>query len=210
MMVSGMLNRRLRRTGLSVIAMMLVSSSAFAQDVVIDDGDVMYAIDPIFVIDPAPGFEDESASVDETGADETGADSSTEEEYSEDDGTDDDWVWDEGDGIIVIDDGLCIGVDCVPGDGSYTYDGGYTVDGELVWYFLEGPRPEDCPECRDLPVEIYQMSAGGPSVIDIETTPTANSRRSRVASFTPSSAAECLALYPQLPWLCEWQNTSGQ
>jgi hypothetical protein len=232
------MNGRSMRAGLSVIAVLLLSSAAFAQDSNEDGIDFLVhgpesvadevgadpALDgddtsgdfegiavgeldpkdelwPVIIIDPFLENDDVGVLPDDVGSGEDGSD---------DDSSDDDWVWDEGDGIIVIDDGLCVGVECVPGDGSYTYDGGYTDDGDIVWYFLEGPRPEDCPECRDLPVEIYQMNAGGPLVTDSKTAPSKSSRRSRVASFTPSTAAECLALYPQLPWLCEWQNTSGQ
>jgi hypothetical protein len=226
-MVSANKNGRLMQAGLSVFAVMLLSSAAFAQDAIEGGVDfVMHGPESVaddVGVDPALNVDDTSGDFegiavgepdpnddlwpviiidpvfvnDDVGVIPPG------EEVSGDDASDDESS-DEGDGIIVIDDGLCFGVDCVPGDDGYTYDD------DVVYYFLGGPRPDDCPECRDLPVEIYQMNVGGPSVIDSETTSTKKPRRSRVASFTPNNAAECLALYPQLPWLCEWQNTSGQ
>jgi hypothetical protein len=214
-MESGFMNLHLRRIGLSVFAALLLSSAAVAQDVVVDDGDavyiedpvVMYPIDPIVEVDPIPedGSSDEGT-VDD-GTDDGSSDEGTVDDVTYVDVIDEKWPT-EDDLILVICDGFCIGPDCFLGEGLGPWE--Y----EEVLYTLDGVRPEDCPECRNLtldtPVEIYQMSSGGPEVTDVETEIAAKPRQSRVASVTPSSAAECLALYPQLPWLCEWQNTSGQ
>jgi hypothetical protein len=219
-MVSFNLNAQLLRAGLSVAAALLLSSAAIAQDAVVVDVDVMYAVDPIIEVDPMidgdvdNGITDDGTTDDgwDDGIFDDGSDDGATDDGSDDgivdDGSDDDWLWEDDDTIIWIDDGLCIGVGCTPGDET-------DPDAEEgVIYYFGGGRPEDCPECRDLtsdiPVEIYQMSAGGPVVTDTETAPAAKPRRNRAASSTASNAAECLALYPQLPWLCEWQNNTGQ
>ena len=218
-MFSGILNGQLLRGGLSLVAALLLTSAAMAQDVAVGEEGVMYAVDPIFVIDPMPVFEDDQGTDDGTTIDEvtddgTTIDEGTDDGTTTDEGTDDEgtveeWVWDEDDTIISIDDGLCIDIDCAPVDKTDP------SDGEVVIYDMDGGRPEDCPQCRDLtsgvPDEIYQMSASGPLVTETvtEMAPAAKPRRSRAAPSTPSNAAECLALYPQLPWLCEWQNTTG-
>ena len=198
-MFSGILNGQLLRGGLSLVAALLLTSAAIAQDVAVGEEGVMYAVDPIFVIDPMPVIEDDQGTDDGT----------TTDEGTTDEGTVEEWVWDEDDTIISIDDGLCIDIDCAPVDKTDP------SDGEVVIYDMDGGHSEDCPQCRDLtsgvPDEIYQMSASGPLVTETvtEMAPAAKPRRSRAAPSTPSNAAECLALYPQLPWLCEWQNTTG-
>lgn len=210
-MTNGVLKTHLLRTGLSVVAALLLSSAAMAQDVVAtDDAAVSYAVDP--AVETEAGYEagsegDPDVIIDD-GAYLPGDDGTVEGEKPVDGG--DDWTWvDPGtdDGTIIwIDDGACIGVDCVPGDDSYTYDGD---GGEVVYFDLGGPRPEDCPECRDLDLPVWAYQTGAPMPTVTESAPAAKPRRSKSASGLASDAAACLALHPQLPWLCEWQNGAG-
>lgn len=193
-MVNGVLKTQLLRTGLSVVAALLLSSAAMAEDVVAaEDAAVTYAVDPVIEDDGfVPGDEGDAG------------------DWDGEKPEDGDWTWvDPGtddDTIIWIDDGACIGVGCVPGDDSYTYDGD---EGEVVYFELEGPRPEDCPECRDLDLPVWAYQTGGPLVTETDSAPAAKPRRSKSAPGLASDAAACLALHPQLPWLCEWQNGAG-
>ncbi len=232
-MVNGSVNKQLLRIGLSVVAALLLSSATFAQDAVgsddelvlnpvdlaIDAGGETGGEDPGFAVgEPDPNDAGEPDVViddggvmpgDDAGADDGVVDDGVVEDEVVDDGSWQDPVGDD-DTIIVIDDGLCIGVGCVPGDDSVTYDGGYGYDGEVVIYYMEGPRPEDCMNCRDLdlPVEAYQTT-GGPLVTDTDAAVAAKPRRSSAAPSLAGDSAACLALHPQVPWLCEWQNGAG-
>ena len=230
-MVSGNLNGRILRAGLSVFAALLVSTTAFAQEATDGSEDVvMYPVldgGPIIVVDDGFILGDGVVVDDSGNSDDVITDDGSDEGWTEydlgdggtgdggtgDDGTGDDGTGDGGTGDGGTGDGGT--GDNGTGDNG-TGDGGLIVidDGEVVIYYMYGDRPLDCPECRDLtldlPVEAYQMSAGGPQVADVAAAPTVKPRRSTAAPSMASSAAECLALHPQLPWLCEWQNNTGQ
>ena len=134
------------------------------------------------------------------------------------DGTGDgtgDWVDDgsgggTGDGTgDWVDDGSGGGTDDRADAG--TGGDGAINEGEVVIYYMNG-GPVPCAECEvaiaDMSVEAYQMSADSP-LVAANDAPAAKPRRSASRSVAASSMADCLALHPQLPWICEWQNGAG-
>ena len=134
------------------------------------------------------------------------------------DGTGDgtgDWVDDgsgggTGDGTgDWVDDGSGGGTD-ERADAGTGGDGAIN-EGEVVIYYMNG-GPVPCAECEvaiaDMSVEAYQMSAASP-LVAANDAPAAKPRRSASRSVAASSMADCLALHPQLPWICEWQNGAG-
>ena len=97
--------------------------------------------------------------------------------------------------------------------GTGTGDGVGVVDeGEVVIYYLDG-GPVLCADCEvgitGLPVEAYQSDAVGPLAAG-NAAPAAKPRASARQPIAASNMADCLALHPQLPWICEWQNGAGQ
>ena len=126
-----------------------------------------------------------------------------------------DWVDDgsgggTGDGTgDWVDDGSGGGTDDRADAG--TGGDGAINEGEVVIYYLNG-GPVPCAECEvaiaDMSVEAYQMSAASP-LVAANDAPAAKPRRSASRSVAASSMADCLALHPQLPWICEWQNGAG-
>jgi hypothetical protein len=260
-MVIGTLNDRILRTGLSVVAALLLSTAAFAQDAdgtpEISDDAVTMPVDDSGMVQgdegPAEGGPDEEINVDifttyvvdEVPGDESAGDDGAGDNDWVDDGSGDDGWIDICNTVVCGEDGEPIVGE--PGDGGWvdeapgeegagdegtgdegTGDDGwvYIDDGEVVIYYLDGVRPLDCPECRDitldLPVEAYQMSAGGlsdldaqagvdvPAVNDVVAAKPTKSRKSRGAASYVGTQADCLAQHPQLPWMCEWQNGAGQ
>ena len=126
-----------------------------------------------------------------------------------------DWVDDgsgggTGDGTgDWVDDGSGGGTDDRADAG--TGGDGAINEGEVVIYYMNG-GPVPCAECEvaiaDMSVEAYQMSAASP-LVAANDAPAAKPRRSASRSVAASSMADCLALHPQLPWICEWQNGAG-
>jgi len=232
-MIFGNLHGLILRTGLSVVAALMLSTAAMAQDsgdatdeivlIAIDpglgDGDAQNLPDPLpgewgediatgepdpnddggpdIVIDDGaflPGDEDTGTVKDDTGYDET-VFVDVIDETTADEGSDDGWV-DEG----WVDDGS--------GDGWVSV---HIDDDGMVWF---GGERDSCEGCRGdevygLPVEAYQMSAGG-MLNDGPAEIAAKPRKSSAGSTAMKAAAQCLDLYPQQPWLCEWQMGSGQ
>ena len=126
-----------------------------------------------------------------------------------------DWVDDgSGDGTgdgtgDWVDDGSGGGTD-ERADAGTGGDGAIN-EGEVVIYYMNG-GPVPCAECEvaiaDMSVEAYQMSVASP-LVAANDAPAAKPRRSASRSVAASSMADCLALHPQLPWICEWQNGAG-
>ena len=210
-MVTGKLNSRILRAGLSVVAALLLSAPTYAQDT--GDGIVVHVIEPDFlgdgtgfVVDGTDGGPD--VAIDE--GDYIAVEPEPGEEGLGDDGlVGDGWV---GDGWVDdgwVDEGLDGGYD---GEdvGPYVDLGEGVVDDGMVHI---GGNPDFCEACGgavdDLLVEAYQMSAAG-IVTDLSVVVAAKPRKSSAEPTLSNNAAECNALHPQLPWLCEWQNSVGQ
>ena len=210
-MVTGKLNSRILRAGLSVVAALLLSAPTYAQDT--GEGIVVHVIEPDFlgdgtgfVVDGTDGGPD--VAIDE--GDYIAVEPEPGEEGLGDDGlVDDGWV---GDGWVDdgwVDEGLDGGYD---GEdvGPYVDLGEGVVDDGMVHI---GGNPDFCEACGgavdDLLVEAHQMSAAG-IVTDLSVVVAAKPRKSSAEPTLSNNAAECNALHPQLPWLCEWQNSVGQ
>jgi hypothetical protein len=201
----GRTDKQMLKTGLGVIAAMLMSTATFAQDVT--DEVVLYPYDPVIEDGDVQNWHD----VNPGGGDDQGI--AVGEPDPNDGGPD-----------IVIDDG-----DYIPGDDGETGDHGDDTgdagddtgdenaddgDVDVTIYQMDG-GPVLCSACEVgidvLSPEIYQ-SAAAPVVQHHKpaAVAAAKPRRSAGAPLAVSNAAECLALHPQLPWLCEWQNGAGQ
>ena len=138
-----------------------------------------------------------------------------------DDGTGDDGWVDDGSGDDGwVDDGTGGEVVLYPIDLDWNI--GIVVGDDGVVYYLDG-GPVTCATCEgeiDAPMEeIYQTTGGlGPVVLPV----TESSGRSSAApgSFGATalarggnaamSVADCLAAYPELPWICVWQFGADQ
>ena len=215
-MVTGKLNSRILRAGLSVVAALLLSAPTYAQGT--GDGVVVHVIEPDFlgdgtgfVVDGTDGGPDVAiddgdyiAVEPEPGDGGLGDDGLVDDGWVGDGWVDDGWV-DDG----WVDEGLDGGYD---GEdvGPYVDLGEGVVDDGMVHI---GGNPDFCEACGgavdDLLVEAHQMSAAG-IVTDLSVVVATKPRKSSAELTLSNNAAECNALHPQLPWLCEWQNSVGQ
>lgn len=194
------MNRRFWHGGLSLVAALMLTTGAMAQDAGAEGDDpTMIAIDVViddgFVHDwqePVP--EEDGTAVDGTdpngGTDPVAGDGQTGDPV-------DDWV-DDGSGGVVETDGTGDGV--APGD-------------EVIIYNMDG-GPEYCIDCNvgptDLPLEAYQMGAEGPKVVADDAPVAHKAQRRTTHGLAMSAMHECLVLHPQTAWICEWQNGAGQ
>ena len=192
-MVPSDLKRVTLRTGLSLAAALMLSAAAFAQDattgneVELNAVDPVVEITPIFAVDPLPAeFEVQSHDLDPID-DETIA---IDEPDFTVDGTDE---------AIAID------------EPELDVDG--TDESTMVIDALEGGLI-DCVECLyetvGLPGVELEMSGVGPVVLDQVKRSTKSKASISVQMYSVSDAAACLMQYPQLPWICEWQNGTRQ
>lgn len=233
------MNRRFWHGGLSLVAALMLTTGAMAQDAGAEGDDpTMIAIDVViddgFVHDwqePVP--DEDGTAVDGTdpngGTDPVAGDGQTGDPV-------DDWV-DDGSGGVVddgwVDDGTGGGVDdgWVDDGTGGVVDDGWVDDGtggvvetdgtgdgvapgdEVIIYYMDG-GPERCIDCDiglgDLPPEVYQMSAGGPIVAPADAPVAHKANRPTTHAFAMSAMHECLVLHPQAAWICEWQNGAGQ
>ena len=196
-MLIGNFNRLMLRGGLTLAAALMVTTAVFGQDqpgpgedivlnpidMVVDDG-LEIGVGGWPVVPVGDGSGDGFDGGAGTGDDGTGA----------------------GDvGAGTGDDGT--GADTGTGDGVGVVD-----EGEVVIYYLDG-GPVPCAYCdvgiTGLPVEAYQSDAVGPLAAG-NAAPAAKPRASARQPIAASNMADCLALHPQLPWICEWQNGAGQ
>jgi hypothetical protein len=223
-MTAGNLNKTILRSGVSIVAALLLSTAVFAQDAT-DGAGPDPLTDQINVqnwhdlttIDVATGGDDQGIAVGEPdptagGEPDVVVDDGTGGDPADDPMVDpmvDDGTGDGSTGDPTGTDGT--GTDGI-GDGS-TGDGGVVVDdGEVLIYYMDG-GPEFCAECDfqtvDLSAEAFQTGVNVPQVT-AHAAPAAKPRRSKAHPIVSSVAASCLAQHPQLPWLCEWQNGAGQ
>ena len=217
-MVGFKVNVPLLRTSASVLAVILVTSGAFAEDedtagTEPGDGGIAYEnyppTDLIYVTDPLPPeypeediFDDEPVPVDDTGDDGTG-DDGTGDDDTGDDGTGDDGTG--GDGTIdigIIDDGT--GGDGADGDGA---DGGAgdgevgTVGSDVVMTYDFGPESE-CGGCE------YQNSAG-PVLPSAPGGDVVQRSVRRSAASTTAVKDSCVDPERYVAWMCDWQKDLG-
>jgi hypothetical protein len=208
-MKNGSTGRSALRGGLTLAAAMMMTTAAFGQD-----QDRSVADLPVMMVDVMPvdgGDGSPEIVIDDGFVIGDWLDDPT-NDGTGDDGTGDDWVddgtGDDGTGDDWVDDGTGDN-----GTGDDWVDDGTGDDGEVVIYYLDG-GPILCEDCRadfgDLPMEIYQMSAGTPTADVVDAPVAAKPRRTKSHGVAAGSMAECLADHPQLPWICEWQNGSGQ
>ena len=216
-MLIGNFNRLMLRGGLTLAAALMVTTAVFGQDqpgpgedivlnpidMVVDDGLEIgvggWPDDPV-----GDGSDDgfDGGSGDGTGDDGAGTGDDGTGAGTGDDGTGA-GTGDDGTGAGTGDDGTGAGT----GD-----DVGVVDEGEVVIYYLDG-GPVPCAYCdvgiTGLPVEAYQSDAVGPLAAG-NAAPAAKPRASARQPIAASNMADCLALHPQLPWICEWQNGAGQ
>ena len=205
-MLIGNFNRLMLRGGLTLAAALMVTTAVFGQDQPGPGEDiVLYPID--LVVDDGSGI-----GVGGWPDDPVGDGSDDGFDGGSGDGTGDDGAGtgDDGTGAGTGDDGAGTGDD---GTGAGTGDDVGVVDeGEVVIYYLDG-GPVPCAYCdvgiTGLPVEAYQSDTVGPLAAG-NAAPAAKPRASARQPVAASNMADCLALHPQLPWICEWQNGAGQ
>ena len=177
----GKLNRTVWRGGLSIVAALMLTGAAFAQDAGKDEG----------VTDP--GIEvviDDQSTVDESPV----ADDGTVVAIDEGEGS----AGGEPDPIdYVVDDGEYID-EGVEGDGVM-----YTMDNE-VCIECSGVVPG-----RPInPTEVQRnLTADAPMIATIGTS---TSRPSAAAMALATPMAQCMIQHPRSAWICEWQNGAGQ
>ncbi|MEO8241496.1 MAG: hypothetical protein ABI832_04240 [bacterium] len=184
-MITSISYKSARSGGLSVVAALLLGTAAMAQDDTAigsgDPGDV-HVVQTWHDINPAGG--DEGIAVGEpdptSGAVSDPADGT---DVAADDGSDpvDDIADDPGDAT-----------------GDATGDDGVTVQ---YWHDLNPDANLADPELA------YQNAAGVPLPNERSRT---SSKPNHGTVAVANLASQCLALHPQLPWLCEWQNGAGQ
>ena len=237
-MVTGYKNGTIVRTGLSLVAVLMLSGAAFA-------GPATATADNAVV--PEPGFGGDLIAVqatdevttggegiavgepDPTTGDGTGGDPTIGGDPVVDDGTGGDPVVDDGtggDGTAgdpSVGDGT--GGDPTVGDGTggevWITDGGVPVDGGTIdfgdgtvgIYYMDG-GPSRCGGCE------YQNTAGPliePSMTFRGNQPAAHqpqivtgSDRDVARQPVARGAAACLVQHPGLAWMCEWQSGASQ
>jgi len=224
----GMLNKGVLRGGLGIAAALLLSTAVFAQDASGDEGTSSvttvqnwHDLNPGIAVgepDPTAGG-DEGIAVGEP--DPSGDGSEPDPGDAGDDAGD-------GDGPdIVIDDGLCIGADCTPDEGTDPGDDHGTdvtetdetgTEPEVGIYTLDGVGAA-CIDCNialnDAPVAIGRPG----NHTKVERTHTAKPRvhagsgssdGSDVALTTTNAMAQCMSQHARSTWICEWQNGAGQ
>lgn len=217
----GNLNKAIMRGGLSVVAALLLTTAGFAQDAATDEasaGPVVvqnwHDLNPggdegIAVGEPDPSGGDEGIAVGEPdpNGDDTAVDPGDDTSVDPGDDTATDPGDDQGgddDPEIVIDDGLCIGADCTPEEGTVTT----TADGGVIMYMNGGP--DACINCNGMPVTTPGRSHNPRAVERSHTVPAVNHDQSDVALNATASKANCLAQHARATWICEWQNGAGQ
>ena len=191
-MLIGNFNRLMLRGGLTLAAALMVTTAVFGQDQPGPGEDIV--LNPIdMVVDDGSGIGVGGWPDDPVG---DGSDDGF-------DGGSGDGTGDDGTGAGTGDDGTGAGT----GD-----DGGVVDEGEVVIYYFDG-GPVLCADCEvgitGLPVEAHQSDAFGPLAAG-NAAPAAKPRASARQPVAASNMADCLALHPQLPWICEWQNGAGQ
>ena len=238
-MLIGNFNRLMLRGGLTLAAALMVTTAVFGQDqpgpgedivlnpidMVVDDGlEIGVGGWPVVPVGDGSGdgFDGGAGTGDDgtgagagTGDDGTGAGDVGDGTGDDGAGTGDVGAGDAGTGDVGVGDvGAGTGDDGTGADtGTGTGDGVGVVDeGEVVIYYLDG-GPVPCAYCdvgiTGLPVEAYQSDAVGPLAAG-NAAPAAKPRASARQPIAASNMADCLALHPQLPWICEWQNGAGQ
>ena len=209
-------NVPLLRTSASVLAVMLVTSGAYAEDeitagtdprddgVLVDDGQTQDEV--IFVVDPLPDdigggeggevIDDGLIIVVVTGDEGTG-DDGTGEDGTGEDGTGDEGTGDEGTGEDGTgDDGTVDGTDGVEIIDNEDFGGGEV--GDLPDVLSQDGGMSDCGGCE------YQMGAGPTN------TPAGATAQTSRSDFV-SAPVKDICADPELyvAWMCDWQKGLG-
>ncbi len=187
----GKLNKLVLRGGLSIVAALMLSGAAFAQDGGTGEGVSDPAIE-LVVVDGDPSVIDEAPVKDED----------TVVAIGEDGGIA------EGEPVLI--DGEYVEGEYV--DGEYI-EGEYVdgTDGDGMMYTMDG---EVCIECNVIipgrPINPTEVQRNLTDDAPLTTSSRSSTSRSSAAIAVTSTMAQCLAQHPRSTWICEWQNGAGQ
>ena len=193
----GKLNKLVWRGGLSIVAALMLSGAAFAQDAATDDNVTDPAIEVVVTDGDSSIFEQTPVMTD---------------------GTE---MIDDGEGIAVGEpdpngDGEVVD------DGGYTGDGGYTDEGTEPDGVMYTTADGACIDCNVIvtgrPLNPTEVQRG---VTEVQRNLTddapvianrnrSNNRPSAAAVALTTSMAQCMMQHPRSTWICEWQNGAGQ
>ena len=219
----GDMNKTVLRGSLTVVAALLLSSAAFAQDAGATDPTTDHVVVQNWHdLNPAAGEGIAVGEPDPTGG--TVADGGTGDLATGDDGTGtdqtatDDVPVDDGTGVVEPDptDGGTV-VDNGGGDPAVdpgTDNGGGTDpaagDPEVTIYYMDGGS---CIDCNMAGGVMPQGHSQNPSPVErtlVARTQTTSKHHSAAAAMAvTTSMAQCLAVHPRASWICEWQNGAG-
>ena len=195
---------KMKLSGLSIVAALLLSTAAFAQDAGSDEGATELNTHPIIIDGDQSATYDVPVSDDpavDPAGDPTGGDNGI--AVGEPDPSGDGSADDDGGDDPAIDPGTDEGADPGTDDGT-----GIEGEGEITIYYMDGGP---CIDCNVL------LPGRPPHPSEVERTqhtsvlPKVSTRHSSAAAFAvPSAMAQCLAVHPRSAWICEWQNGAGQ